>query len=490
MKRQASHRTPAPADIPHVFDMRNISIFSLENMSAKTIAEIKEEVDAQAKTTKRKIKIGTVLITLDTREQLQCNAMLDTGCETTSIDRAWVKSKGLNLTELPTCIKVLNANGSENKDGSTQHILRTCLCIGRHEEQIEPLVTKLGGDCPLFLGLDWFQEHNPDVDWRTGHIKFRDCPKTCHVQNVTIHEEEDTPTPKYFEEYPEVFTDQEHVPLPPHRDFDQEINLKDDKPVNFRPYPLTKDEKEHLKKWIQGSLEAGQYRPSKSEYASPMFFKHEPQKDGTTKLRLLIDYWALNGKTIKDRYPLLNIRIVAEELKGDKWFTKMDVRWGYYNVRIKEGHEYKAAICTPFGTFEPTVIQMGLSNAPSTFQRYMEYVLREQIKTGRVKVYIDDILIHTRTKKENRTLTREVLKALQEHHIYVKPNKCEFEQPKITFLGMDIEPGKIKPGKGRVEAIKAWPTPKNKKQLQQFLGLMNYYRRFIKGFAEVAEPMH
>ena len=136
MKRQASQRTPVPANIPHVFDMRNISIFSLENMSAKTIAEIKEEVDAQAKTTKRKIKVGTVLITLDTREQLQCPAMLDTGCETTSIDRTWAISKGLNLTELPSRIKILNADGSENKDGSTQHILRARLRIGRHEEQI------------------------------------------------------------------------------------------------------------------------------------------------------------------------------------------------------------------------------------------------------------------------------------------------------------------------------------------------------------------
>jgi hypothetical protein len=143
-----------------------------------------------------------------------------------------------------------------------------------------------------------------------------------------------------------------------------------------------KEEREHLKEWIQGSLENGQYRPSKSEHASPLFFKHKLQADGTMKLRPLIDYRALNAKTIKDRHPLPNIQIVAEELKDAKWFTKMDVRWGYYNVRIREGDEYKAAIITPEGTFKPTVTQMGLCNVPATFQRYMQWVLRDVIKTG------------------------------------------------------------------------------------------------------------
>jgi hypothetical protein len=332
----------------------------------------------------RKIKLGTVLIMLDTGQQVQCNAMLDNGCETTSIDRDWVRSKGLNTFPLRERIVIRNADGTINEDGTCTSILQARLCIGWHEEIIEPLIMKLGGDCPLFLGLDWFKKHNPEVDWQEGRIQFARCPRTCAIKNVAIEdepeekeeekeeddcpelqeddsddeEEKDTnePTPDYFKEFPNVFTEQEHIPLAPHREFDHEIKLTDNEPVAFKLYPMTKEEREHLKKWIEGSLENGQYQPSKSQYASPMFFKHETNPDGTKKLCPLVDYRALNAKTVRDQHPLPNMRIVAEELKDGKYFTKMDVRWGYYNVWIKEGDEYKAAIITPDGLFEPTVV--------------------------------------------------------------------------------------------------------------------------------------
>jgi hypothetical protein len=159
-------------------------------------------------------------------------------------------------------------------------------------------------------------------------IRFTKCPRTCSIKNVTIEEEpeekeekEDCPelqeddkdddeegeTLDYVAEHPGAFSEAEHIPLAEHQEFDHKIKLTDETPVAFKPYPLTKEECEHLKGWLEGSIKKGQYQPSKLPWAVLIFFKHEPQSDGTMKLRLLVDYRALNDKTIKDKYPLPNI---------------------------------------------------------------------------------------------------------------------------------------------------------------------------------------
>ena len=181
---------------------------------------------------------------------------------------------------------------------------------------------------------------------------------------------------------------------------------------------------------------------------------------------------------------------MIDRLQGAKHFSKMDVRWGFNNVQIKQGDEYKAAFITHRGLFEPLVMQFGLCNAPATFQQMMNEIFRDEIRSGKVVIYIDDILVFTDNLDEHRELVRKILHRLEENNLFLKPEKCEFETSKTQFLGMIIEPGKTEMAPKKVSTVLNWPTPQSKKDLQRFLGLTNYYRRFIKGFVEVARPLH
>ena len=181
---------------------------------------------------------------------------------------------------------------------------------------------------------------------------------------------------------------------------------------------------------------------------------------------------------------------VLESIGTKKVFTKIDLRWGYNNVRIKEGDEWKAAFTTPEGSFEPTVIFFGLTNFPATFQVMMNELLRDLTNTGKVAVFIDDVIVGTETEEEHDELVAEVIRRLEENDLYVKPEKCKWKVREVEFLGVVIGPEGIKMEKEKVKGVLEWPTPKCVKDVQKFLGLANYYRWFIEGFATVARPLH
>ncbi|GLB41978.1 putative retrotransposable element tf2 155 kda protein type 1-like [Lyophyllum shimeji] len=219
--------------------------------------------------------------------------------------------------------------------------------------------------------------------------------------------------------------------------------------------------------------------------ASPVFFIKK--KDGS--LRLVQDYRALNAITVKNRYPLPLISELINNLRGARYFTKLDVRWGYNNVRIKEGDEWKAAFRTNRGLFEPLVMFFGLTNSPATFQTMMNDIFRDLIAQGVVCVYLDDILIYTKTLEEHRRITRIVLDRLREHRLFLKPEKCEFERTEIEYLGLIISHGTASMDPVKVAGVAEWPVPKNKKEVQSFLGFTNFYRRFIRDFSHHARPL-
>ena len=171
-------------------------------------------------------------------------------------------------------------------------------------------------------------------------------------------------------------------------------------------------------------------------------------------------------------------------------FTKMDLRWGYNNIRIKEEDEWKVAFTTPEGLFEPTVIFFGLMNSPATFQAIMNKLLRDLINTEKVVVFIDDVIVGTETEEGYNELVAEVIKRLEENDLYVKPEKCKWKVKEVEFLGVVIGPEGIKMEKKKVKGVLEWPTLKCVKDVQKFLGLANYYYRFIKGFVTVARPLH
>ena len=178
------------------------------------------------------------------------------------------------------------------------------------------------------------------------------------------------------------------------------------------------------------------------------------------------------------------------KLKGSKYFTKLDLRWGYNNVRIKESDEWKAAFITNRGLFKPTVMFFGLQNSPATFQAMMDNYFQEYIDEGWIVIYMDDILIHAQNKEDLQKKTRKVLAKLKEHNLYLKLEKCKFAQEEVEFLGMIVIKDMIMMDPLKLAGIRDWPVPTTVKQVCSFLGFGNFYHRFISGFAHITQPLH
>jgi len=219
--------------------------------------------------------------------------------------------------------------------------------------------------------------------------------------------------------------------------------------------------------------------------ASPFFFIKK--KDGT--LRPVQDYRCLNDLTVKNRYLLPLIQELVDKLKKAWYFTKLDVHWGFNNVQIKEGDEWKAAFRMNRGLFEPLVMFFGLTNSPATFQTMMNGLFREEINGGMVIIYMDDILIITETLEKHREMVQKVLEKLRENKLYLKHDKCIFEAEEVEYLGLLVSYGKVRMDPVKTEAIASLPVPKAKRDVQQFLGFVNFYRRFIKVFAGISKPL-
>lgn len=287
----------------------------------------------------------------------------------------------------------------------------------------------------------------------------------------------------------EVFSKKDFDELPQRKKWDHAIDFKEDwKPFPSRVYPLSKTEQTDLDEFLQENLNSGRIRPSKSPIASPFFFVKK--KDGG--LRPIQDYRKLNAITIKNRYPLPLISELVDKLKGAKWFTKLDVRWGYNNIRIKEGDEWKAAFLTNRGLFEPTVMFFGLTNSPATFQTMMDEIFRELLQEGIMLVYMDDILIYTRSDniEDHHRAVRRVLEILAKYRLFLKPEKCQFDRIMVEFLGLIVGRDGISMDPVKVDGVRTWPIPTSVTQVRSFLGFANFYRRFIAGFSETARPLN
>ena len=226
-------------------------------------------------------------------------------------------------------------------------------------------------------------------------------------------------------------------------------------------------------------MRKGYIRPSKSSQTLPVFFVGK--KDGSK--RMVMDYRNLNDQTIKNNYLLPLIIELIDNIGSKKVFTKMDLRWGFNNIRIKEGDEWKGAFTTHIGSFELMVMFFGMTNSPATFQAMMNEILRDLINEEKVAVFVDDVLVGTETKERHDEVVEEILRRLEKNDLYVKPEKCVWKVRKIGFLGVVIGPNGIEMEEGKVEGVLGWPVPKTVKDVRKFLGLANYYRRFIKDFA-------
>ena len=296
------------------------------------------------------------------------------------------------------------------------------------------------------------------------------------------------PLPEEYRRHARVFGEKEAQRFPGPRLWDHAIELKPNAPATIpgKIYALTQKEQVALTEFIQEHLKKGYIKPSKSPYASPFFFIKK--KDG--KLRPVQDYRRVNEWTIKNRYPLPLIPELIARVKGAKLFTKFDVRWGYNNVRIKEGDQWKAAFITNQGLYEPNVMFFGLTNSPATFQTMMNTIFAEEVREGWLTIYMDDMLIHTGEDVEaHRRCVHRVLDKLQKHDLFLKPEKCRFEQRIMEFLGVVLENGAIQMDPAKIKGVADWPTPRTVRDVRAFLGFTGFYRYFIQNYSSIARPL-
>jgi hypothetical protein len=265
---------------------------------------------------------------------------------------------------------------------------------------------------------------------------------------------------------------------------EMKIELSSDRPVVYRPYRLSHHEREKVRMMIDEMLQAGIIRESVSNYASPIILVRK--KDGG--VRLCVDYRLLNSITIKERYPIPVIEDEISRLAGQAWFITLDLMSGYYQVPISEDSKHLTAFVTPDGQYEYNRMPFGLANAPAVFQRMMNRVLGPA-RFDKATVYIDDLLIFGKTPLECIERLEEILLSLRKANLKLNLSKCNFLQNKINYLGYEISSAGMRPGEAKIQCVSDFPQPQNVHSVRQFLGLVSYFRKFIPGFAHLAQPI-
>ena len=264
------------------------------------------------------------------------------------------------------------------------------------------------------------------------------------------------------------------------------IMLKDGAQPYARPLRrMSTQELDELKKQLQEYLDTGRLRPSESPWGTNVIFAKK--KDGS--LRFCVDYRGLNDLTVRNSYPLPHMEDLFDRLQAAAWFSKIDLRTGFYQIELDEEARALTAFRTRYGHFEWTVLPMGLTNAPATFQHLMNHTFREFLDRC-VLVFLDDIVVYSRTLEDHIRDVRAVLQRLLDAGLYVKKSKCELFMHEIEFLGHHVGREGLRVMQDKVEAVQKWPEPRNASELRSFLGLAGYYRRFVEGFSRRAAPLH
>jgi transposase InsO family protein len=289
---------------------------------------------------------------------------------------------------------------------------------------------------------------------------------------------------KVLDEYADVFAP---LPagLPPDRGQGHVIPLLPGAtPTCKGMYRLSPKELEECAAQVKDLLAKGFIVPSTSPYAASILFVNK--KDGG--LRMCLDYRALNAITVRNNYPLPRIQDLFDQLHGATIFSSLDLQSGYYQIRIPEEDHHKTAFRTPMGLFQFRVLTFGLTNAPATFQAEMNRILAPFLRKF-VVVYLDDILIFSKSKEEHYSHLAQVLEVLRREKFFAKLSKCEFLVTELKFLGHLVGKDGIRPDPSKLAAVKDWPVPTTVKKLQSFLGLANYFRKFLLGYSSLVAPL-
>lgn len=463
-------------------------------------------------------------------------AMLDSGASTTFISTQFVKRHGITAiprvsTDDPSV--VILADGTESVSPS---IVIAELQMSGYKEELKFNCMDLPVD--MILGLDWLHRINPVVDWKIGNIRFkfkgrditvvsisnpsvndstdraadqplllnytqfkrlarkessqcyavyvRTCDKEEKKENIVADEIKSEKLNKLLKEYEDVFSELPSE-LPPVRNpnIEHKIDIISDAKIpSGRIYKMNPEENDELKKQIEELLKKNFIRVSTSPYSSPVLFVKK--KDGT--YRLCVDYRALNAITVKNRYPLPLISDLFDRLSGAQVFTSLDFNSGYNQIRVRESDIEKTAFVSRYGLYEYMVLPFGLTGAPSTFSMVMNNLFKDVLDKF-VIVYLDDILIYSRTEEEHLEHLQYVLDLLRKNKFYCKRKKCDFMKARIKFVGHVVSKEGLETDPDKVEKVVNWPRPDNVTKVREFIGFSQFHRKFIPNFSSVTAPL-
>lgn len=282
----------------------------------------------------------------------------------------------------------------------------------------------------------------------------------------------------------EHYSDLSNIPARAH-DYKIRIRLTSENPISFRPRRLSYGDKQIVDKTIDELLNNGVIRPSTSPYAFPLVLV--PKKDGTK--RMCIDYKPLNKIMIRDSYPMPLIDDCLERMEGHKYFTVLDLKNGFHQIAMSEESVPYTSFVTPSGQYEYLKLPFGLKIGPGCFMRFINWVLQEFIREGSVIVFMDDITIFSRTIPEHLDLLKKILRRLAEFRLEIKPSKCKFCYTKIELLGFTVSHSGIRPNNRHLETVQNLPLPTNTAELKTCLGFFSHFRRFIKSYSTISEPL-
>jgi len=374
-------------------------------------------------------------------------------------------------------------------------------------------VAPLEPEVDIFLPFWWIVKHPPQGAWRDPDLRFnsQNCSKLCtkaattkfsvsldrsvishpgaqiigYVSAVGAADPLDQ-VPNEFRQFLYIMGKETADALPKHSSYDHKIPLKESEKPPWGPiYPLSEVELETLREYLKEMMRTGKIRRSSSSTGAPILFVPKPHRRG---LRLCVDYRGINRITIPNRYPLPLIQELQDRIQGAQYFTKIERKNGYHLVRIKEGEEWKIAFHTRYGLYEFLVMPFGLTNVPATFQDMMNHIFRDMIDLG-LLAYIDDRLIYAKTEEEHDTIVKEVLQRLQANRLAISLEKYAWKQKEVEFLGYVIGREGIKMAEEKMKAVLKWKSPASLVETQSFLEFANFYRRFIKDFSQVAQPI-
>lgn len=415
-------------------------------------------------------------------------AYVDFGSECSLITHSQARLLMLPIKVLPVPIKLTVFGGAELL---VTEKTNCSILVDSVESEIELLVVAScipGVD--LVIGQNFTE--NTDIKYqRVGNIlQFSyELPENALMnsrpQPINVSKEIPPEICKKLEsvltDYSSCFDDR-HVGTIP--GVEMSITLTSNQPIVRRPYRLAESEKQELRQLIEALLAEGTIRPSSSPYSSPVLMV----KKRSGEKRLCVDYRALNKITVKDSYPLPIIEELVDRLSGYEYLTVLDFRAGYHQIKMAADSIPFTAFITPEGKYEYVKVPFGLASSPFVFQRTVNEILGT-LRFDKVLVYLDDVLIPSKTMEEGIQLLQKVLNLFQKHNVTLNLSKCRFLEKEVDYLGYTIKNGVISPSETKVQAIKNFPTPASVHQIRQFLGLVGHFRKFVPDFSAKSRPL-